>query len=345
MLNRVTSLLLAASLLLFAPPSANTAATNSTAYAPPRQAALSISQTRVEQAGSTVLTLTGQYRAAGGVVNLRSTVTKVNVDLAGTNPPPTPPPSRAENVEPAQEERYDPGADYYHSYSEMSTSDGRPLAQAAYEYEEAANRSVLYITIGGVTLAFDLNTQEPSPISDADQERLNAWAQSEDAALVDQTSVAIIEQGGQQASTELLLNYYAVAMFVDSAEGVPVEDPGGSGAANTGSRPARRGVQALMVKVGGPAAFGKTCKPPLSNSFVGFGAGLSAISMSPASAKLFRRQGGCFGCCGWRCACFGYGWPCNVHDACTLQYGRFARQCMKSFVVAVFYFFRRAQGL
>ena len=74
----------------------------------------------------------------------------------------------------------------------------------------------MYITLGGVTLTFDLNTQEAVPISDSDQQRLDAWAASEDATLVEDTSVAIINDGSQQANSEVLLNYYAVAMLVDN---------------------------------------------------------------------------------------------------------------------------------
>ncbi|HEY9283011.1 MAG TPA: hypothetical protein VIP46_06120 [Pyrinomonadaceae bacterium] len=244
MSNRVASLLLTALLLAAAAPGANTAATNSTTYAPRRQPALKLEQTRTEQAWGSVLTLSGQYQGAGGTVNLRSTVTKTKTDTGAT-----PPPSSVGEIDPEQPGDYDPGSDYYFSYSEMTRPDGRPLAQALYEFESAANRSVLQVTIGGVTIAFDFNTGQTSPTSDADQERLSAWAQSEDAPLVDQASVEIIRQGGQQAATELLLNYYAIAMMVDPAEGVPVEDDGVSGVDGSVGGSAARGVR--WVKAGG----------------------------------------------------------------------------------------------
>lgn len=61
MSNRVASLLLTALLLAAAAPGANTAATNSTTYAPRQQPALKLEQTRTDHAWGAVLTHQGQH--------------------------------------------------------------------------------------------------------------------------------------------------------------------------------------------------------------------------------------------------------------------------------------------
>jgi len=146
----------------------HTRATRTDASLPVQDQPLTISTTEVIQpGGGTVTNLTGRYQKGDRVVNLRAfTVKTEKSSIVG---PPSP-----NSPEAATEEGYQPNADYYYSDSEMTKSDGTVMVEAVYEYEQPTSRSVLYITLGGVTLTFDLNTQEAVPISDSDQQRLDA---------------------------------------------------------------------------------------------------------------------------------------------------------------------------
>jgi len=92
---------------------------------------------------------------------------------------------------------YDPGYDYY-AYNEMIRADGTPIAEAVYEYQSAYNQNNLYLTVGGVTLTFNVATEEVAPISDSDEAQLDSWGSSDDASIVRDTCVAIIEDGPNQ---------------------------------------------------------------------------------------------------------------------------------------------------
>jgi hypothetical protein len=209
MLSRVTSILLALVLCFAVLPFGNTSVANTKATTRSQGSALELSQTRVDLPdGGRMLNLTGQYQVGSQRVNLRSVTiaSKLNGGVTPSSP----------NMPEPGEQEYRPEEDYYYSYSEMSRSDGTPLAQATYEFEEPTDRSMLYITIGGVTLSFNVNTQELGPVTEADLERANQWLASEDGRLVQDTSVAIIEYGDPEANWELLLNFYSVAMLVDN---------------------------------------------------------------------------------------------------------------------------------
>lgn len=212
MLYRGTGVFLVVILFVAALPFGNTTPAKIKGEPRPQTPGLQLSQTRVDLPdGGKILKLTGQYQVGEKRVNLRALTTMTNRPQYGG-----PPPIGTPNGSAAEGESWSPETDNYHSNSDMSRSDGTPLVQATYEYEDAANRSMLYITITGVTLTFNFNTEEVGPVTDVDSERLNAWLQSEDGRLVQDTSIAIIEQGSQQAESELLLNYYAVAMLIDS---------------------------------------------------------------------------------------------------------------------------------
>ena len=50
--------------------------------------------------------------------------------------------------------------DFFYSDSEMTKSDGTTLTYAAYELDRPTNYNPLHITLGGVTLTYNLYTQE-----------------------------------------------------------------------------------------------------------------------------------------------------------------------------------------
>src|SRR5687768_15811406 len=97
----------------------------------------------------------------------------------------------------------------------MSKADGTVLVEAVYNYEDATGNSILTITLGGVALTFDMKNEDAPEVSEADAQRLAAWAATEDASLVQDASIALIQYDGQEGYQDTLLNYYAVAMLVD----------------------------------------------------------------------------------------------------------------------------------
>ena len=222
------------------------------------------------------------------MVNLRSSSVKAPRG-------PTGPPSQSPNT--ASGDTYQPDAEYYYSDSEMTNSDGTVMVEAVYNYEQSTAQNTLSITLGGVTLSYDLNNPDAWPVSDTDEQRVESWASTDDAALVEDTSTAIVSQGAQQADPHNLLNYYAVAMLVDFSP------PTASGARVNKRRDAlHHAISSLQMKL-------------VNSACTQTGAG----SVPPQS---------CFGCCGIRCACISglngaaiYTSACAAHDQCTGQYG------------------------
>ena len=109
----------------------------------------------------------------------------------------------------------DPGYSYFYSEGEMTKPDGTVLADAIYQYNSAASQNVVYITLHGVTLTFDLNADEVGPVSDSDLDQLNEWLATDDGHLVQQTGVALVQQGHQEPENEALLTYYLISLLVD----------------------------------------------------------------------------------------------------------------------------------
>lgn len=271
---------------------------------------LTISTTNANQpGGGTVTNLTGRYQSSGRTVNLRSVTVKTVKNVIPGPPPPD---------SPAQEEGYQPDADYYHSDSEMTTSDGNLLFEAVYNYNQPTGSSLLTITIGGVTLTFDLMTGEPGPFSDADAEKLNNWLMTNDGRLVQDASVAVIDSGYQQADPEYLQNYYAVAMLVDTNPSPEARSD------RNGSDRLHTSLARLHHKLENGArsqrhATELTVWDRLS------------LNSSPTSV-----QSNCY-CCGWGCHCIVdrggariYHNYCLQHDSCSGQYGRLGRPCLYS---------------
>jgi hypothetical protein len=229
---------------------------------------------------------------------------------------------------------YDPGYDYYYAYSGMSRPDGTVVAQAVYEYQTSGSQNTLYLTLGGVTLTCNLSTEEAAPISEAEQQQLEVWGASEDASLVRDTSVAIIDEGPQQSPSQLLLNYYAIALLVDT---VPVT---ASGPRLDNSR--KSSLHHAASKLSTPIEpVSARCSERMITPVVAVGTSVDFATIPAVSSHLAPQ--GCFGCCGPGCHCisdrFGipiYGAPCANHDACVGQSGTYF-SCYGKFAKAVVY--------
>jgi hypothetical protein len=227
--------------------------------------------------------------------------------------------------------------DYLYADSDMSKSDGSPLSYSVRELDRYNNQDMLYITLDGVTLPFDLNAGEAGPVSDADIALLNDWLAGQEGHLVEDTGIALVQQGSQQMGRDEWLNYCFVAMLVDT------EPP-----AEAASRVLEKGGRAFRVARASftPAALPppvtastNTCRPAFNYfSLVGSGS-----SLKPVAANLAVQ--GCPGCCGPSCYCitdkFGrpiWGGPCATHDQCTrTNRSRVARQCLGSFALSVLF--------
>jgi hypothetical protein len=312
--------------------------------------------------GTTTYRMTGQYNTGLGLVKLRTTTVKgPNFNILRPLPIPGPtqngtsanPNSAASPSMPnsvSQEPGYDPGGDYYYSQSEMSKSDGTPIVEVTYEYEEYANRSVYYTTFGEVTQSFDFNTEEVSPITDDQAAQLDAWMASQDGHMAQDTTVAITQQGSQQASGETLLNYYLLGMLIDND---PTPGATAKGNSKGGAHSSRTASAKLAPASGAGATFALACYVP-SNSLVSSPANFlvsgpsnSLVSGgSPLKSTFARVRVGCFGCCGPGCNCISdrcgipiYGAPCAAHDDCAGRTGRWFGPCRASFARAAAYTF------
>lgn len=345
MLHRGASLFLAVVLCLCLAvlPFGNAAAVKTEIRIRSQGSALELSQTRVNRPdGGRRLNLTGQHQAGKDRVNLRAVTVASKPPKAGGAIGGIP---GSPNLPQPGEEEYRPVEDYYYSYSEMSRSDGTLLVQATYEYEQPTNLNMLYINAGGVALSFDLNTEQPGPITASDLERLNQWLTSQDGILVQDTSVAIIEQGSQQADPELLMNYYAVAMMVDNNP-----PPETALKINNKGKSAHHRVRPSITI--GPANKGNSADACLVSSLSFTGSGSLAGESGLLRFVVARPPAQCFGCCGLGCWCIRdrvgvpiYGGPCPQHDGCVGQYGYGALRCLPSFAASVAYVWRRVRPL
>lgn len=226
--------------------------------------------------------------------------------------------------------------DYLYTDSDMNKSDGSPLSYAVRELDRSVSQELLYITLSGVTLTFDLNAEGAlGPVSDADLEQLNAWVVSQDGRAVQDTSIALVQQGNQQAEKEPFLNYYFVAMLVDTDP--PVESASTIMGRRGKSLRATRTSLAPPLRGPADATFMKACWAP-GNSFVS-----SSALFKPFAAGMPVQ---CFGCCGPGCLCIFnrngqtiWGGPCATHDQCTRQNGNrpFVRPCLRSFALSVIF--------
>jgi hypothetical protein len=138
----------------------------------------------------------------------------------------------------------------------------------------------------GVTLTFDLNTQEPGAFSDADAETLNNWLATDDGRLLQDACVAVIDQGAQQIDPEALQNYYAVAMLVDT------HPPPQSKSNETKNSALHASLARFQQRL-----------PQQRNVSIMKASWLSDNSLPDKDLLLTgpcsSPQGGCYGCCGW----------------------------------------------
>jgi hypothetical protein len=317
---RLTAILLLVMILCVGGIVLHTANTKTKSAAGAQDSPLTLTQTKVSQpGGGMVYNLKGRYQNGSQVVNIRAFTVKADRSVS----PGPPQQNRPENTE----ERYDPGSDYYYSNSEMTRSDGGVLVEAVYEYQQPTNRSILYITLGGVALTFDLNTEEVGPLTDADEAHLNAWLASEDGHLVQDTSVAIINNGPEQTEPELLLNFYAIAMLVDT---------------NPPAESASRSLDKKKSSRAHHASFKPAPKASAEKSIKNCFAPATSVARKGSLLNHFAGIQNCFGCCGWGCYCIRdrggiaiYHQYCAQHDGCSGQYGRVARPCLRSLVGSI----------
>ncbi|HJQ34400.1 MAG TPA: hypothetical protein VJ866_19625 [Pyrinomonadaceae bacterium] len=62
--------------------------------------------------------------------------------------------------------------DFHYSDSDQIKGGGNTLAYATYELDRPSDYSIMNVTLGGVTLTYNLDTQEAYPVSDSDPDAL-----------------------------------------------------------------------------------------------------------------------------------------------------------------------------
>jgi hypothetical protein len=213
----------------------------------------------------------------------------------------------------------------------MTKADGTVLVEAVYNYQDATGNSILTITLGGVALTFDMKNEDAPEVSEADAQRLASWAATEDASLVQDTSIALIQYDGQEGYQDTLLNYYAVAMLVDFTPPTAL-----------GPRPSRALTHAHHAV--SKSALGRQIIRETSTKCVARKLGELNLAKTSSVTALPRNNSiapQCYGCCGLGCYCLSgrrcgvtrlYTSPCSQHDACIRQ--RSWYHCMREFTRA-----------
>jgi hypothetical protein len=147
---------------------------------------------------------------------------------------------------------------------------------------------------------------------------------------VQDASVALIDQGYQQADPELLQNYYAVAMLVDTNPPPQAASRGSINQARLLRNLARSHHASIKLTESKPT---KPCVV-LYTSSISSNRLLEFVGAAP--------QGNCYGCCGWGCHCITdrggvaiYHTYCTQHDTCSGQYGRLGRPCLYSLIGSI----------
>ncbi len=217
------------------------------------------------------------------------------------------------------------GYDYYFTQGEMSKGDGTVLVNASYENDTSVSQNLVVVTIHGVTLTFNLNTLEVGPVSDADLDALNDWLATEDGHLVQQTGVALVQQGHQEPDNEALLIYYLISLIVDT------DSPGQAALKIVNQRDRSVALHHAQSVSGNRPSNGSNNLDRCSLSSQDTDEGV----FSRDSASVAAPQ--CSGCCGPGCLCIFdrnghdiYGALCLAHDQCVGQNGnrRLARPCL-----------------
>jgi hypothetical protein len=216
--------------------------------------------------------------------------------------------------------------DYYYADSDQIKSDGTNLAYAAYELDRPSDYSILHITLGGVTLTYNLETQEAYPVSDQDRAALEAWLAGADGSLARSASASVIDQG-YQPTEDVWTGHVAIAMLLAPDE----EDQSAAKSRDQGGAALASAMRGFKSKLGMPAgaSFFRPCS--LTASPAPTVANNSLSPLTPAGMSLRgapARQSGCFGCCGPGCHCINdrngrpiYSSACSAHDSCIRSFG------------------------
>jgi len=231
---------------------------------------------------------------------------------------------------------------YYYSDSEMISYDGSRFAEAVYEFDQGSGLDRLDVTLGEVTISFDLATKTTLPISEQDQAKLQQYAQSQDLQLVQDVSVALLQNQEQFADLELLFGFLAIAMLVDPAEHVPLEETALDGTLPKANLPGKVTLsnaigQFISTKLTTQknATALQFCSLTPKKASISKSNKLDVIAPLTGVNKLGTQD--CFGCCGYGCYCLPVSWggACAAHDRCVRRYGLVHPFCNAIFPFAI----------
>lgn len=232
--------------------------------------------------------------------------------------------------------------DYFYSDNIVTRPDGNYLSTAVYEFYRPTSQNLLYLTLGGVTITFDLNAQQAYPLSEADYANLQAWEMSADARLTRDTSATLLDQASHHAELDALLSFYAIAMFVDPADHVPPDEAVAKINRRGGLPEGALGRFMAEVSALTRANFIQPCSTQPASAFTSINNLFSLTPIPIGSARSISRQGSCY-CCGLGCRCLVDRWgriisgpPCTRHDQCVRAVGSLtAPRCWGWFAGAV----------
>lgn len=238
--------------------------------------------------------------------------------------------------------------EYYYSDSEIMSSDGSQYAEAVYEFDPGTGLDRLDVTLGGVTMSFDLASQTMLPMSEEDQAKLQQYAQNPDLRLVQDVSIELLKNQAQFTEQDLLFGYVSIAMLVDPADHVPIEEIEETQAkADLPKKETLSGVIAQFISAKLPmsknGAALRRCSSESKNALV---SALNKIDVTEPLIRVSKSGQDCFGCCGYGCNCIrGVPWGgfCAAHDRCVRRYGLVHPICNQIFPFAigqVLYFLR-----
>lgn len=229
--------------------------------------------------------------------------------------------------------------EYYYSDSEIVSSDGSQFAEAVYEFDPGRGLDRLDVTLGGVTMSFDLASQTMLPMSEEEQATLQQYAQSPDLRLVQDVSIALLQNQAQFTDQDLLFGYASVAMLVDPADHVPIEEIEETQAkAHLPKKETLSGAIAQFISAKLPmpkdAAALRLCSPESKNALVSKS---NKVDITEPLVRVSKSGQDCFGCCGYGCYCFPVRWGgfCAAHDRCVRRHGLVHPFCNAIFPFAI----------
>jgi hypothetical protein len=173
-------------------------------------------------------------------------------------------------------------------------------------------------------------------MSEEDQAKLQLYAQNRDLKLVQDVSIELLKNQEQFTDLDLLFGYVSIAMLVDPADHMPIEEA--QFEADLPKKATLSGAIAQFISAKLPmpkdAAALRLCSPESKNALV---VKSNKVDITAPLIGVNKSVGGCLGCCGYGCYCLPVPWggACLAHDRCVRRYGLLNPICNSIFPFAI----------